>query len=175
MDDTAKSRKGHADEPCARFVKASVRGFLSFFLFFLAIMSSCVFDAVGSRNGIALSMIAACVFLAATAWFGGKAVYLFFKYKDTLTNAPSFKSEKMRAPAAPASPPPVAPKMCRVAPPAKIPAPAVRRTEEDDDDGDEYFETLEKDSKPQEIIVRNKSVDALVTVAKIAGIIWLFS
>ena len=176
MDDIVKTRNERANELFARFAKASLRGFISFFLIFPAIACAFAFDAIGSEDGLALSMIVACFFLLVTVWYGVKVMFLFLKYTDEIRfgilsdskkEAASVLSEKQSETV----------DACGKKP-NEIDAPDsafASVSEIDEEFTDDSFDVLEKKSPPQEIIVRNKSIDRLVNLATIAGLIWLFS
>jgi len=181
MDDIVKTRKEHGAELFPRFAKASLRGFISFFLIFPAIACTCVFDAVDSKDGLALSMIVACFFLLVTVWYGVKVMFLFLKYTDEIRfgipsdskkESASVLSEKQSeaAGACDKKPNVIDTPDSAFASVAESPL-----SEADEEFTDDSFDVLEKKSSPQEIVVRNKSIDELLTIAKIAGVIWLFS
>lgn len=176
MDDIAKTRKEHATELFTRFAKASLRGFISFFLIFPAIACACAFDAVDSEDGLALSMIVACFFLLVTVWYGVKVMFLFLKYPDEIRFGIPSDSKKEAVSDFSEKQPETVDECDKKPNEIDVSDSACASVSEIDEElTDDSFDVLEKKSPPQEIIVRNKSIDELLTIAKIAGIIWLFS
>lgn len=88
-----------ADVLRSRLVRSAMWSLEAFALILAAVMSAFLFDSVcSSKNGIALSMLAATVFFVCFGVSGGRTLYLFLRYMFALRSRRRAMREKEESP-----------------------------------------------------------------------------